>query len=76
MADISISATDAVVLVYSLAEPETFEEVAELRAEVLRLRGPDTPIVVAANKCDLGPQLHKEEFKVGETEIQIFKNFS
>ena len=43
---------------------------------VHRLRGDDVPIVVVANKSDLGPQLHREEFQVKGVPIVVFVNKS
>ncbi|XP_043945166.1 ras-related protein Rap-2c-like [Protopterus annectens] len=44
---------DAFALVYSLNDPDSFEEVKRLRDEILELKdGKDTPIVVVGNKAD------------------------
>uniref|UniRef100_A0A8D0DTS5 GTP-binding protein Rhes n=1 Tax=Salvator merianae TaxID=96440 RepID=A0A8D0DTS5_SALMN len=46
---------DAFVLVYSAHEPGSFEEVRRLRDEILEARPGAVPLLVVANKTDLGP---------------------
>ena len=53
MVDVSLSAADAVLLVYSLADKESFEMVALLRDRVMKSKGADMPMVVVGNKADL-----------------------
>ena len=36
----------------------------DLRNRIVALRGDDIPVVVVGNKCDLGPQLYREELQV------------
>jgi hypothetical protein len=38
--------------------------VCQLRELIVSRRGGNLPLVVAANKADLGPQIHKEIFQV------------
>jgi len=53
MVEVSLSACDAVLLVFALDQPESLEVVGTLRDLVMKSRGPDMPLVVAANKSDL-----------------------
>lgn len=54
MRALSISSADAFVLVYSAAEPETFEEARVIRDQILEIKGgSNVPIVVVGNKVDL-----------------------
>ena len=53
MANVSLDAADAVLLVYSVANKKSFEMVGELRDMVMKYRGPDMPMVVVGNKTDL-----------------------
>ena len=52
MFEMSLTAADAVILVYAIDDWDTFEAVAVLRDQVIRFR-PDMPIVVVGNKIDL-----------------------
>ena len=52
MFEMSLTAADAVILVYAVDDWDTFEEVAVLRDQVIKFR-PDIPIVVVGNKIDL-----------------------
>ena len=59
MRNVSLSSADAFVLVFSLAEASSWEEVSRLRDMILEVKagkGSATeavPMVVVANKCDL-----------------------
>ncbi|CAH2307527.1 GTP-binding Rhes-like [Pelobates cultripes] len=56
MRKLRIQQGDAFVLVFSLTNPDTFQEVENLREEILRVKGePDVPIVVVGNQTDLFP---------------------
>ncbi|XP_063285041.1 ras-related protein Rap-2c-like [Pelobates fuscus] len=56
MRKLRIQQGDAFVLVFSLNNPDTFQEVETLREEILRVKGePDVPIVVVGNQTDLFP---------------------
>ncbi|XP_051844302.1 GTP-binding protein Di-Ras2-like [Antechinus flavipes] len=58
MRQLGIRRGDAFALVYSLQEPESFQEVRRLRAEILETKGEapsPPPIVVVGNKSDLAP---------------------
>ena len=61
MLPISVRQADVVVLVYSLAHPESFDEISLLRETVTAIR-PDVPLLVVGNKSDL----IREGFKVRE----------
>jgi small GTP-binding protein len=53
MVEVSVSSADAVLLVFSVGDTESFEQVAQLRDMVMKSRGPDMPMVVVGNKTDL-----------------------
>lgn len=54
MRALSISSADAFVLVYSVTDPETFQQAAAIRDEIVGTkRTVDVPIVVVGNKLDL-----------------------
>ncbi|XP_078520924.1 GTP-binding protein Di-Ras2-like [Lissotriton helveticus] len=58
MRKLSIRRAHAVALVFSLAEPGSFQEAQRLRAEVAELRAhdrPPLPVMVVGNKADLFP---------------------
>jgi len=61
MVEVSLSAADAVLLVFSHDDPESLETVGHLRDLVMKLRGPDMPMVVAGNKTDVEPALEREQ---------------
>ena len=52
MVGISLAAADAVVLVFSLDDKESFEKVVELRDLVIHNCGEEKPVVVVGNKLD------------------------
>ncbi|XP_076338655.1 ras-related protein Rap-1b-like isoform X2 [Tachypleus tridentatus] len=53
MRRLAISSSDAFLLVYSIENTESFEEVRRLRNSVLEARSSSVPIVVVGNKNDL-----------------------
>ncbi|XP_022258154.1 ras-related protein O-Krev-like [Limulus polyphemus] len=53
MKRLAVSTGDAFVLVYSIDDAESFEEVRRERELVLETRPRNIPIVVVGNKCDL-----------------------
>lgn len=58
MRTLSIRSAHAVALVFSLAEPASFQEVQRLRDEVAELRAhdrPPLPVMVVGNQADLFP---------------------
>jgi len=61
MVEVSLSAADAVLLVFSHDDPESLETVGHLRDLVMKSRGPDMPMVVAGNKTDVDPALEREQ---------------
>lgn len=56
---------DGFILVFSLAEPDTFDVLAEYREQIIRVkndRNPeDIPMIIVGNKCDLDDQRKVEE---------------
>jgi len=68
MVDVSLASADAVLLVYSVADLRTFEEVSRLRDLVHSVKGEDIPIVVVGNKTDLPREITKEE---GEATVML-----
>ena len=63
MANISLAAADAVLIVFSLADTESFEKVALLRDLVMKTCGPDLPMVVVGNKADLDRNIKQSEIE-------------
>ena len=61
MFDVSIAAADAVLLVFSIDDQKTFQEVTMLREKVHSARGAYFPIVVVGNKTDLQREIEKDE---------------
>ena len=61
MLEVSLCAADAVLLVFSVQDSESFEEVALLRDRVRKIRGQAFPIVVVGNKTDLDRVVDKIE---------------
>ena len=57
--EVSLQAADAVLLVFSVSESDSFSEVALLRDRVMETRGQSIPIVVAGNKTDLERKVNK-----------------
>ena len=60
MVEVSLSSADAVLLVFSVVDAESFEHVALLRDMVMKSRGPDMPMVVVGNKTDLERKVETE----------------
>ena len=61
MVGVSLASADAVLLVYSVADLYSFEEVSRLRDLVHSVKGEEIPIVVVGNKTDLPREITKEE---------------
>ena len=61
MVGVSLASADAVLLVFSVADLHSFEEVARLRDLLQSVKGEETPIVVVGNKTDLPREITKEE---------------
>ena len=59
MLEVSLQAADAVLLVFSVSESDSFSEVALLRDRVMETRGQSIPIVVTGNKTDLEREVDK-----------------
>ena len=67
MLGVSLQSTDGVILVYSVAEMSSFQEVARLRTLVHRIKGCTVPIVVVGNKTDLPREISRE---TAESEVK------
>ena len=57
----SLASADAVLLVYSVDDIDSFDEVSRLRDLVHLQRGEEMPLVVVGNKTDLERQISREE---------------
>lgn len=57
----SLASADAVLLVYSVDDIDSFDEVSRLRDLVHLQRGEEMPLVVVGNKTDLERQIPREE---------------
>lgn len=53
MRALSITNADAFLLVYSIDDPESFDQVRSLRDLILETKEATVPLVVVGNKCDL-----------------------
>ncbi|KAF2366675.1 Small GTP-binding protein domain [Trinorchestia longiramus] len=53
MRDLSVKCADAFILVYSITDAESFEEVRSIREYILTVKKTPIPIVVVGNKLDL-----------------------
>lgn len=53
MRRVDINKADAILLVYSLDNPRSFERLEELREEIFQERGHNVPVMVVANKSDV-----------------------
>ncbi|XP_063790800.1 GTP-binding protein Di-Ras2-like [Pseudophryne corroboree] len=61
MQKLRIQQGDAFALVFSLAQPDSFQEVERLREEIVQIKGEqDVPIVVVGTHTDLFPGLEAE----------------
>lgn len=70
MRDLAISTGDAFVLVYSIDNNDSFEEVRMLRDKILDRRKSNVPILVVGNKCDL-EEKRMVKREVAETVIRM-----
>ena len=61
MLEVSLLAADAVLLVFSVDDVMSLEQVATLREMVMKTRGPAMPVVVVGNKIDLKRKIDKAE---------------
>ncbi|XP_042237478.1 ras-related protein Rap-1b-like isoform X2 [Homarus americanus] len=56
MRELSVNTADAFILVYSITDAESFEEIRHLREFILQTKKQNVPIVVVGNKTDLEDQ--------------------
>ena len=61
MVKCSLASADAVLLVYSIANLNSFDHLSRLRDLVHQERGEEMPLVVVGNKTDLERQIPREE---------------
>ena len=61
MVKCSLASADAVLLVYSIANLNSFDHLSRLRDLVQQERGEEMPLVVVGNKTDLERQIPREE---------------
>ena len=66
MRKVDINKADAILLVYSLDNPRSFERLRELREEVFQERGIGLPVMVVANKSDVVIDGHALEMKMND----------
>ena len=60
MLEVSLKATDRIILVFSLADRKTSEDIASIRKSISS-NYPNIPIVIAGNKTDLDRELARLE---------------
>ncbi|XP_023323634.1 GTP-binding protein Rhes, partial [Eurytemora carolleeae] len=61
MMEVSLAAADAVILVFSLNDPETFQDAKRLWVNTLQIKSGGLAVLVVGNKLDLGSQLTEED---------------
>ena len=61
MVEVSLFAADVVLLVFSVEDCDSFEQVVLLKEKVRKSRGPAMPVVVVGNKIDLERKVDKAE---------------
>ena len=66
MADISLNRADVATLVFSVDDPDTFEEVAKIR-DFISDKYPSLPLVIVGNKTDLERRLPFHEIEATVT---------
>lgn len=70
MRRLAISRGDYFVLVFSIDNGESFEEVGRLKESIFELRSPEVPMVVVANKSDLS-NCRRVSKEIAETVVTI-----
>ncbi|KAF0288361.1 GTP-binding protein Rhes [Amphibalanus amphitrite] len=70
MRKLSIRTADGFVLVYAIDDEDSFEQVRQLREEILEEKPSGVPIVVVANKCDLASRRQVPETQGSLVELE------
>ena len=60
MVEVSLQSADAFILVYSVEDPSSWDEVVRLRSLVTSYKGEQVPVVVVGNKIDLERKTSQE----------------
>ncbi|CAH0395044.1 unnamed protein product [Bemisia tabaci] len=72
MRDLSISSSEAFVLVYSIADAASFEEARVLRDQIIEIKGSaSVPIVVVGNKLDLADTSREVDLDTTESLVTM-----
>ncbi|KAM4692376.1 ras-related protein Rap-1b-like [Rhinophrynus dorsalis] len=72
MRKLSMQSGDAFALVYTVDDPDTFEQVRRLREEILEAKGDKSPpIVVVGNKRDGGGDAPKESWEEKQSTVEM-----
>lgn len=72
MRALSISSADAFILVYSIVDASTFEEIRLIRDQIIETKGTtEVPIVVVGNKFDLANDKREVDYETTESVVTV-----
>ncbi|CRK96203.1 CLUMA_CG009631, isoform A [Clunio marinus] len=71
MRELSIRTSNAFILVFSIDNEDSWNEVECLRKKIIQLRGPRVPIVVVCNKMDLSYEQRQMTKEVVESIVKL-----